>query len=1003
MTTLYCDLETFSEADLKKTGSHAYAAHPSSKVLLWGYAVNEEPAKVWDLTQSEEMPEDLKRAIELVVEGKAVQVWQNGAMFDQVFLHYTADKFRESELIRKLASSPLEDTMILANQSALPGSLSALCKAFKLPEDKAKDADGLRLIQKFCRPTVSGKVRDRMTDPEDWDRFVNYCRLDIVSMREVCHRIPRFNSTRKEKALQELDVRINRRGICMDTDLMKSAIAAAEKNREALNAEIQKLTGGKVSSAQQRDALLRFIREDLGFPIEDLAKATVERHLKDEKTPQNVKRILTLRQKTAKNSIAKFTRLRDALTDGRLRGSLQFRGASRTGRYCLTGDHEVLTEAGWVRLDEWAGGRIAVWNKESEALSFQEAEALAFDYEGDMYMYDTVRCAQLSTPDHRMAYLGKSGHWEVTTVENLSRISRPKIPFTGIRKQPSTMEHDLLRVLIMTQADGRYTPDGQVVYNFKKLRKVQRCKSLLRKVGVPFIMDTYESGVIRIAVYARNVPLWLRLFKGKEYGYWLLNESPDVIFDELPEWDGYRSGPNSIQYCTKSRHNADLIQALACLSGRTATISIKKPQKEHWAECYVVNIWSTPKQGHELREKPRKIQNWKGRVYCARTTTGFFLVRRDGRVWVTGNSGKIFQPHNLPRPKMETDEIEWAVEAVKGGYAHLIWDNVGEVLSDCLRGLIIAPKGKKLCVADYSNIEGRVLAWLAGEEWKLKAFRDKDAGIGQDLYKLTYGKTFGIRPEDVTKKQRQMGKVLELAMGYQGGPGAFVTFADGYSLDLDTLAAEIRSAIPTFFWDKSCELYDWTNRKEPVEMKAENWIAFNAVKEAWRAANPSIVRFWSDVGNAAVEAIKNEGAVVRANKRIAMRSLGGYLLIRLPSGRFLSYPSPRLPAKGERCDLTYADLNERLRRWERTPTYAGKIAENITQAVACDILMEAGLRLEKAGYEIVLSVHDEYICEVCDDETRNHRQMAGIMSELPTWAEGLPLSAEGFDAYRYRK
>lgn len=699
MTTLYCDLETFSEADLKKTGSHAYAAHPSSRVLLWGYAVNEEPAKVWDVTLGGPMPEDLKHAAELVTEGKATQVWQNGAMFDQVFLHYTADKFRESELIRKLAASPLEDTMVLAFQASLPGSLSGLCKVFKLPEDKAKDVDGLRLIQKFCKPTVSGRVRDSGTDPEDWAKFVNYCRLDIVSMREVYHRLPRFNRTLKEKELQELDIRINRRGIFMDTALMESAIVTAEKNRKALDAETSRLTGGKVSSAQQRDALLKYIREDLGFPIEDLTKATVERHLKSDKTPQNVKKILTLRLRTAKNSVAKFTKLRDALVDGRLKGSLQFRGASRTGRY----------------------------------------------------------------------------------------------------------------------------------------------------------------------------------------------------------------------------------------------------------------------------------------------------------------SGKIFQPHNLPRPIMETDEISWAIEAVKGGYAHLIWDNVGEALADCLRGLIIAPEGKKFCVADYSNIEGRVLAWLAGEEWKLKAFRDKDAGIGQDLYKLTYGKAFGIRPEDVTKKQRQMGKVLELAMGYQGGPGAFVQFADGYSLDLDTLAAEIRSAIPPVYWDISRKSYEWVNGKEPIEMNPDNWIAFNAVKEAWRAANPRIVQFWSDVGCAAVEAIKNEGVVVRANKRISMRSKGGYLLIRLPSGRFLSYPSPRLPAKGERCDFTYADLNERFNRWERTPTYAGKIAENCVQAVACDILMEAGPRLEKAGYRIVLSVHDEYICEVCDDETRNHRQMAEIMSELPPWAEGLPLSAEGFDAYRYRK
>ena len=335
-------------------------------------------------------------------------------------------------------------------------------------------------------------------------------------------------------------------------------------------------------------------------------------------------------------------------------------------------------------------------------------------------------------------------------------------------------------------------------------------------------------------------------------------------------------------------------------------------------------------------------------------------------------------------------------------------------------------------MADFSNVEGRVLAWLAGEEWKLEAFREFDTlqtksgewalpyrdgwfqewavnekgdfiHKGHDLYKLTYARTFGIKPEDVTKDQRQMGKVLELALGYQGGPGAFATFAMNFGMDLDELAKTTEATIEESYWIESMGMLKWAKEKKLIKgMSQKAWVACNAIKSAWRKANSEIESFWYALAKACQSAIKAKGVAFSAG-RIVCKVSGNYLLMRLPSGRYLVYPAPRLPEEGEMCDFSFMGVNQYTKKWERIPTYSGKLAENAVQGAACDLLLEAGPRLEAAGYHIVMSVHDEYITEIKDDNTRNHREMEKIMSDLPDWADGLPLVAAGFEAARYRK
>lgn len=721
--TLYCDLETFSAKDIR-AGSHAYAADPSAEILLWGYAIDDAPAKVWDVTEGS-MPEELRVALDEVARKERRHVWQNGVMFDRVFLSYVMPEI-------ELPMETLDDTMVMAYQAGLPGSLKELCEVFHLSKDKAKDADGSRLIQIFCKPLPSTWKLDRATSkthPEEWAKFVNYCRLDIESMREVYKKLPAFNRTVKERELQVLDAAINMRGIGVDVEFAEAAIATAERAKKDIDKQVFKLTDGRVVTAGQRDALIQFFFDKYGWQLKDMRKSELEKRMEDPDIPAEMKELIGLRLMGTKTSVQKYKRVAQGAVDGRLRGCMQFRGASRTGR----------------------------------------------------------------------------------------------------------------------------------------------------------------------------------------------------------------------------------------ISGRT------------------------------------------------------------------------FQPQNLPRPLIKSQtEIEEIIEDTKLGILEICYDDVSVPLSSAIRSVIVPAAGNRLCVADFSNVEGRVLAWLAGEEWKLEAFREFDtlqtkSGAwalpyrdgwfqewavnekgdfihkGHDLYKLTYARTFGIKPEDVTKDQRQMGKVLELALGYQGGPGAFATFAMNFGMDLDDLAKTTEATIEESYWIESMGMLKWAKEKKLIRgMSQKAWVACNAIKSAWRKANSEIESFWYSLAKACQSAIKAKGVAFSAG-RIVCRVSGNYLLMRLPSGRYLVYPAPRLPEEGEMCDFSFMGVNQYTKKWERIPTYSGKLAENSVQGAACDLLLEAGPRLEAAGYHIVMSVHDEYITEIKDDNTRNHREMEQIMSALPDWADGLPLVAAGFEAARYRK
>ena len=395
-------------------------------------------------------------------------------------------------------------------------------------------------------------------------------------------------------------------------------------------------------------------------------------------------------------------------------------------------------------------------------------------------------------------------------------------------------------------------------------------------------------------------------------------------------------------------------------------------------------------------------------------------------------AGKGFQPQNLARGHYHDDELDKGISALLKGRAHRRFD-VAKLTASTVRSCIIPEAGHKFVVADYSNVEGRGLAWLAGEDDLIEVFVN-----GVDVYKKLASTVFNVSYDDVTKDQRQIAKAMVLGLGYAGGVGAFVTFAKNLGLDLNDMTNTLAGTFPDHIWAATARGYEWARIQEakrpprPGEkddrpsyiLDKKVWRTCDALKRMYREANPAIVQFWRDIEDAAMAAIRNPGKEFTAGPRGVKFSrnvetdnngnkvAGWWLRMTLPSGRVMSYPGVGLSVSKETDEdgkvstnvrIKYQGENQLTRQWGFQYTYSGKLVENCTQALCRDLLANALLNVEANGYPIVLHVHDEIICETPDSPEYNVAELERLMCELPEWAEGFPLVAEGQELKRYAK
>lgn len=338
----------------------------------------------------------------------------------------------------------------------------------------------------------------------------------------------------------------------------------------------------------------------------------------------------------------------------------------------------------------------------------------------------------------------------------------------------------------------------------------------------------------------------------------------------------------------------------------------------------------------------------------------FYGANRTGR-W----AGRLLQVQNLPRNYIAS--LDDARELVKRGERdslEMVYEDVQDILKQLIRTGIVAKDGHRFIISDFSAIEARVIAWYAGEKWVIDAFNEHGK-----IYEATAAQMFDLGPvteydwkSTEGKAMRQRGKVATLALGYQGGKGSLVSMG---ALEMGIPEDELQDLV-----------------------------------DVWRTTNSNIVKLWKETERFVKKALSS-GQVVRGHQGLKFFKKEDFLFIQLPSGRKLSYCKPRLEPGKYGQKITYEGQGSKV-YFVREDTYGGKLVENIVQATARDVLAEAMLRLNAAGFPIVFHVHDEVIAE-CKHDEHSLDEMNDILSQTPEWADGLPLAAEGFETDYYQK
>jgi DNA polymerase len=426
-----------------------------------------------------------------------------------------------------------------------------------------------------------------------------------------------------------------------------------------------------------------------------------------------------------------------------------------------------------------------------------------------------------------------------------------------------------------------------------------------------------------------------------------------------------------------------------------------------------------------------------------------YAIRFSGAGRTGRFSGRGFQPHNMMRPvtyhtlpdgrrskKPVKPEIilNSIVPGIKSGKVldnEIVYGGPNEACANALRCAIVAAPGNELVVADWSNIESRVLAWIAEETWKLDAYRAVDAGEGQDLYKLLFSNFFGKPVEEVDDQERQSGKVSELAFGFGGGVGALVTMAAVYEMDLDSLAEHVIKTADEKAYKKAHRAWRRAFLEgEDYELAPRTYKACDILKQAYRASNAEINKLRHAVNDATLGALREPGSVYNVAK-CRIWATPSFLIIQLPSGRRLLYAKPQLEQDVhidfETGELTHRDyityLTARGKGWIRERAWSGLFIENIVQAVAADVLRTA-LRsvhadaltvqaiatylemVEGAETALALHVHDEVVLDVPKGSYPLKRLIELITTKLvaaTAWMRGLPLAAAGWVGPTYHK
>lgn len=952
MRSLSIDLETYSSADLSKCGVYRYVESPDFEILLFGWSVDGEAVHVIDFVSGETLPKEIHDALI----DDSVLKWAHNAQFERVCLsRYLGERLRPNSW---------RCTMVWSACLGLPLSLEGA--ALVTGAEKQKLSEGKELVRYFCspcRPTKANGGRTRNLPahaPEKWERFKAYNLRDVEAEQAIAQRLSRFPVSEEEWKNYALDQKINDRGIQLDRELVRQAIRCDRQSGLQLTAAMRELT-----DLQNPNSVVQ-MKEWLGqngLETDTLGKATVAELLKT--APEQLSRVLTLRQSLAKSSVKKYTAMENAVcADGRARGLLQFYGASRTGRFAgrlvqvqnLPQNH--LPDLGQARQLVKDGNFAAL-----EALYDSVSTVLS----------ELVRTAFVPKPDCKFI------------VSDFSSIERVVLAWLA----GETWVLDAYRAkrdLYITTASQMFRVPAEQIDKKSPLRQKGKVADLACVAEGQLVLT--DRGLVPI----ESVTLRHRLWDGEK---WVGHKG--VVykgFREVIEYDGLRATSNHFVWI-KGKSEPVRFEIAAARGARLLqTGNDGQPLRVGGNHQPGEAMESTdesllcPDKMHRLRKRSvaesfqfaaRKISWVSGllspspnTVMAGQTSYGSKTAMRKSsecsifRLWSERNpmelsiriSGRTVDtgtiPKNIPQSGARPNRHKRKLRTRKHSFCFKTNqpEQQKKYSSDTVGAAILAIHPQCCNEEAFRGTEPRrsdsgCATGCVREKKKLETNRDAV-------------RVYDIRDAGPHHRFTVSGRLVHNC-GYGGSVGALKAMG---ALDMGLSEEELPPLVA-----------------------------------AWRSANPNIVRLWWDVDRAAVKAVREKTETQTNGIRFSYQS--GFLFITLLSGRRLAYVRPHVEPNAFGNDsVTYMGVGA-TKKWERIESYGPKFVENIVQAISRDILCHAMCRVEDAGYPIVMHVHDEIVVEAPLD--KSVAEICRLMGETPPWASGLLLRADGYECPFYRK
>lgn len=956
---LHLDYETFSSVDLKSCGLYKYAESDDFEVLLMSYSVDGSPVRIIDLANGEKIPREVLSAFS----DESVTKWAHNSAFERVCTS------RLLGLPRGAYLSPRNwrCSMISCAYLGLPLSLADAGAVLGL--DKQKLTEGKELIRHFCSPPKHKPQMTIMGTDDRWEQFKAYCIRDTEVEMRIQAKLAKFPLPDWLWEEFWLDQTINDRGVLLDMPLVRKAIAISQKSKADLLAQMQEITELKNpnSVSQMKDWLA-----ENGLEMETLGKKAVAETLKTCGNKQ-LSRVLELRQKAAKSSVKKYQAMDNyASADNRARGLFQFYGASRTGREAGRG----------VQLQNLPQNHIPDLEQARELVKSGDIGTLAARY-GNVQ--------QTLSELIRTALIPKKGcKFIVADYSSIEAVTLGWLAGEQWVLDAYAAKKDLY---IATASQMFHVPAEKIDKKDPLRQKGKIAVLACIAEGQPVLTN---KGLVPI----ENVTVEHKLWDGEE---WVTHEG--VVYKgekEAIEYDGLQATPDHIVWAEDSsgqqrqirfgdaaaRH-LHLVQSGK--GGRAIRVGGNNRPKNNLykrnGSKATFSLQSMPLHGLRRREVDKQTQSqertFKGLSKLFGTRTATPLMARQAL-----NSSKTemreSERHSIPQLWRTRDKVRvcecngggalldrnvWASEPQYGNRQggqqrqlregqHSLCYTLGELLQQAGHSFnTVVSRVLAICKAGRSS---QIITRLI----KKRSYSGRGNSSIRETQKLAVNigkvRLYDIRNAGRHHRFTVSGKLVHNC-GYGGSVGALKAFgAIEMGLTEETL---------------------------------------QEIVNAWRKANPNIVRMWYAFEKAAITAVADR--TTEKTHGITFTQASKVLFIELPSGRRLAYAKPKLKTNRYGRDaLTYEGTGD-SKRWERMETYSGKIAENINQAIARDVLFAAMRRVSAKGYDIVASVHDEIVCEVPDSVTVD--EICAIMAEPPEWASDLHLRAAGFETPFYKK